>query len=79
MRVDFHLPDLRQLQCFFGSFLQCPVIAGELNLLFAQNAQGGKRATRVEVAEINTRVLTDLIDVQGRVIEGPSYSGYGYY
>ena len=59
---------------FFWFFFAMLIIAGGVCSSFAQNAWGGKRATRVEVAEINTRVLTDLADVQGRVIEGPSYS-----
>ena len=50
------------------------MIAGLVSPSFAQNAWGEKRASRVEVAEINTRVLADLADVQGRVIEGPRYS-----
>ena len=50
------------------------MIAGLVSPSFAQNAWGGKRASRVEVAEINTRVLADFADVQGRVIEGPWYA-----
>ena len=50
------------------------MIEGVVSPSFAQNAWGGKRASRVEVAEINTRVLADLADIQGRVIEGPWYS-----
>jgi len=49
------------------------MIVGEVCPSHAQNAWGEKRASRVEVAEIKTRVLADLADVQGRVIEGPSY------
>ena len=54
-----------------GFFLAILMIAGIVSPSFAQNAWGGKRASRVEVAEINTKVLADLADVQGRVIEGP--------
>jgi multidrug resistance efflux pump len=59
---------------FLGFFLAMLMIAGVVSPSFAQNTWGGKRASRVEVAEINTKVLTDLADVQGRVIEGPWYS-----
>ena len=50
------------------------MIAGEGSPSYAQNAWGEKRASRVEVAEIKTRVLSDFADVQGRVIGGPWYS-----
>ena len=50
------------------------MIAGVVSPSFAQKAWGDKRAPRVELAEIKTRVLSDFADVQGRVIEGPWYS-----
>ena len=60
--------------CFLGSFLAILMIAGVASPSFAQKAWGDKRAARVELAEIKTRVLSDFADVQGRVIEGPWYS-----
>ncbi len=59
---------------FFNSFLLMLMIAGIVSPSFAQNAWGEKRASRVEVLAIKTKVLADLADVQGRVIEGPWYS-----
>ena len=60
--------------CFLGSFLAILMIAGVVSPSFAQKAWGDKRAPRVELAEIKTRVLSDFADVQGRVIGGPWYS-----
>ena len=59
---------------FSWSFLAMLMIAGVVNPSVAQKAWGDKRAPRVELAEIKTRVLSDFVDVQGRVIEGPWYS-----
>ncbi len=59
---------------FLGSVLAMLMIEGGVSPSLAQNSWGEKRAARVEVTEINTRVLADLADVQGRVIEGPRYS-----
>ncbi len=56
---------------FLGFLIAMLMFSGLVSPSFAQNAWGGKRASRVEVAEIYTRVLADLADVQGRVIEGP--------
>ena len=50
------------------------MIAGVVSPSLAQKAWGDKRAPRVELAEIKTRVLSDFVDVQGRVVEGPWYS-----
>ena len=58
---------------FLTSFLPMLMIAGIVIHSLAQNAWGEKPASRVEVAAIKTRVLADLADVQGRVIEGPRY------
>ncbi|MDC3234720.1 HlyD family efflux transporter periplasmic adaptor subunit [Candidatus Puniceispirillum sp.] len=59
---------------FLGSVLATLMIVGLVTPSLAQSAWGGKRAARVEVAEINTRVLAGLANVQGRVIEGPRHS-----
>ena len=50
------------------------MIGGIVSPSLAQKAWGDKRATRVELAEIKTVVLSDFADVQGRVIAGPWYS-----
>ena len=57
-----------------GSFLAMLMIVGAVSPTLAQKAWGDERASRVELAEIKTRVLSDVADVQGRVIEGPRYS-----
>ena len=54
-----------------GFFLAIVIIAGVINPASAQKAWGGKRAPRVEVTNVETRVLADFADVQGRVIAGP--------
>ena len=59
---------------FLEFLLAMLMIAGVVSPSFGQNAWGENRASRVEVAEISTRVLADLADVQGRVIEGPWYA-----
>jgi hypothetical protein len=47
------------------------MIAGMVSPSNAQKVMGGKRAPRVEVSEVRTRVLANFVDVQGRVIAGP--------
>ena len=59
---------------FLGFLFAVLMIAGDVGPSFAQNDWGEKRASRVEVAEIRTRILADLAEVQGRVIQGPRYS-----
>ena len=59
---------------FLGFLVAMLLITVIVSPSFAQKAWSGKGASRVEVAEIKTRVLADLADVQGRVIEGPWYS-----
>ena len=76
---DFHVSFVVSYMEFLGSFLAILMIIGVVNPSFAQKTWGDKRALRVEVAEIKTRVLSDFADVQGRVIEGPSVFGYGHY
>jgi multidrug resistance efflux pump len=56
---------------FFGSLLVFVIVTGVTNPAFAQKAWSGKRAPRVEVTEVKTRVLTNFANVQGRVIAGP--------
>ena len=58
----------------FRLFVAMLMVIGVVNQSVAQKTWSEKRALRVEVAEIKTRVLGDLADVQGRVMEGPSYS-----
>ncbi len=59
---------------FIGSFLAILMVAGIVISSLAQNARGEKRTSLVEVATIKTKVLANLTEVQGRVIEGPWYS-----
>ena len=53
------------------------MIAGEVSPSSAIKMLGVENAYHVEVAEINTRVLSDLADVTAEAIEGPIC--YGHY
>ena len=59
------------LQFTAGLGLAATLVIGTISPSLAQKAGGGKRAARVEIAEVKTRILTNFTEVQGRVTAGP--------
>ena len=51
--------------------LALAIVIGSIGPSFAQKSGGGNRAAKVEVAEVKTQIIANLIDVQGRVAAGP--------
>ena len=53
-----------------GLSLAVTIVIATINPSWAQKAGGGKRAARVEIAEVKTQVLSNFAEVQGRVTAG---------
>ena len=53
-----------------GLSLAAAIVIATINPSWAQKAGGGKRAVRVEIAEVKTQILSHFTNVQGRVTVG---------
>ena len=80
VRFTFRLPALRYgLRRSSRAFFQLTAVLCLATLILmavispsiAQKAGGGNRAVKVEVAEVKTQIIANLIDVQGRMTAGP--------
>ena len=80
MRFIFRLPARgyglrRSSRAFFQLTavlcLAATILMAVISPSIAQKAGGGNRAVKVEVAEVRTQIIANLIDVQGRMTAGP--------
>ncbi len=53
-----------------GLSLAAAIVIAAINPSWAQKTGGGKRAARVEIAEVKTEILSNFTNVQGRVTVG---------